>query len=616
MEEQVGALWHRIITHAADDAHAGAEVRLVELRKGLGIYFRALGGDAGLPLEIAEARSLNQRRGWLQRIAGSGRRIDAASLDERALRLPARITCFEHTSLNRDLYFWLAALAAHHRRIVDARFDHWINHNQLATLLALQHFPGLATRYERLLSAHLAQRPLPASLPAEDRAREQAIRDALAVPGSVDRLPSARRDPFPVPLWLYEPGPLLAAATATGNEEQTAARPGESLEPEDMARRKAERVKTPEQHRGLVTVRMENIFTWGEFVNVDRGHEEEDDAARAEEVARDLDRLAVSGQRQSSGIRLKFDLDLPSEAEDDRVLNAGLLLPEWDWKKGELLPGHCRIIEMEARAVESIALPGRLRSTSRKLKKQLQCLMPARSWLRNQADGQEFDLESYQRFMAERNAGLAVNGDCFYRDLRPGKRDLACLLLADLSLSTDTWVSDHERVIDVIRDSLWLFAEALDAVGDAFAMAGFSSRRRDPVRVHRIKGFDEAYNARVRGRIASIKPGYYTRLGAGIRYAMAQLRQRPAARQLLLILSDGKPNDLDQYEGRYGIEDTRHAIIEARRMGLRPFCVTIDCKGNDYLPHLFGSNGFIVIRDPLQMPRYLPKLYVQLTRSA
>ncbi len=615
MEEQIGTLWHQLITRAADSSHASAAVRLADLRKGLGIYFRALGGDTGLQLEVADTRALNLRRGWLQRLAGTGSKVEAAGLDERALRLPARIACFDRTSLNRDLYFWLAALAAHQRRIVDDERDHWINRNQLATLLALRAYPGLASRYQRLVEAHLIQRPDPRGLLKAERAREQAIRDALLTPGSIDHLPHSRHDPFPVVLWLHGSETVTPATARSDGDDIAKSAPGELHEPEDMPRRKAQHVKMPEQNRGLVTIRMENIFTWGEFVNVDRGHEEENDAQRAEDIARDLDQLAVSSQRQASGIRLKFDLDLPSEAADDRILGAGLRMPEWDWKKAELLADHCRIVEMEAREAEPVALPPRLKPTARHLKKQLQRLTPARTWLRNQADGLEFDLESYQRYMAEREAGIAVDGERFYRDLRQGKRDLACLLLADLSLSTDTWVSDQERVIDVIRDSLWLFAESLAALGDAFAMAGFSSRRRDPVRVHRLKDFAEPYGARVRGRIAVIKPGYYTRLGAGIRYATARLRQQPAARKLLLILSDGKPNDLDQYEGRYGIEDTRHAILEARRAGLYPFCVTIDRKGNDYLPHLFGSRGFMLIRNPLQLPKFLPKLYTRLTQT-
>ena len=165
----------------------------------------------------------------------------------------------------------------------------------------------------------------------------------------------------------------------------------------------------------------------------------------------------------------------------------------------------------------------------------------------------------------------------------------------------------------MIRDSLLLFAESLTATGDRFGMFGFSSRKRDPVRVHTLKGFDEAYGGLVRGRIQAIVPGYYTRMGAGIRYATRLLTDQPAGRRLLLLLTDGKPNDLDRYEGRYGIEDTRQAVREARRLGLEPFCVTIDDSGNDYLPHLFGTGGYVVIRRPSELPSRLPLLYARLT---
>jgi len=258
-------------------------------------------------------------------------------------------------------------------------------------------------------------------------------------------------------------------------------------------------------------------------------------------------------------------------------------------------------------------LPSRLARTAKRLRSQFQAVAPARVWHRGQPDGQEIDLDAYLRFAADRRAGAGTRGDGLYRELRSGARDLACLLLADLSLSTDTWIDDRARVIDVIRDSLYLFAESLAATGDQFAMLGFSSRRRDPVRVHDLKAFDERYGAAVRGRIRAIKPGYYTRMGAAIRHATELLAARPAGRRLLLLLSDGKPNDLDKYEGRYGIEDTRHAVQQARRLGLTPFCVTIDERGNDYLPHLFGTGGYVVIRRPSELPSRLPLLYARLT---
>ena len=165
----------------------------------------------------------------------------------------------------------------------------------------------------------------------------------------------------------------------------------------------------------------------------------------------------------------------------------------------------------------------------------------------------------------------------------------------------------------MIRDSLFLFSEALQATGDRFALYGFSSRRRDHVRFHALKDFTSRYDNQVRGRIQAIRPGYYTRMGAAIRHATNLIDREPSRQKLLLLLTDGKPNDLDKYEGRYGVEDTRKAVHEALERGVRPFCVTIDEKAGDYLPYLFGSASYILVRNASELPSKLPLLYARLT---
>src|SRR5690606_32211663 len=122
------------------------------------------------------------------------------------------------------------------------------------------------------------------------------------------------------------------------------------------------------------------------------------------------------------------------------------------------------------------------------------------------------------------------------------------------------------------------------------------------------------YDDNTRGRIQALRPGYYTRMGAAIRQASRTLAGQPQKRKLLLLVTDGKPNDLDVYEGRYGVEDTRQAVMEARRAGLVPFCITIDHKAEDYLPYMFGANGYTLIKEPEQLPVRLPQLY-RLLRS-
>lgn len=687
MEEQVGALWHRLITQASQRCYPEAAVRLEDIAITLGIVFRALGGDAGLEVKAGDEYAHGARRGLLARIAGSGSRMALAWRDDRALLLPPVIDRFPEPGLNRDLYLWLAALATGEAQAD----DDWLTGNQRLARSALERFPGLVSRYQRLVAAHLAERPDPARLPPNEVTAEIAIRQALTDPGSVSGLflahskpgdsssvrmpvtasgiqsealqtppplpPPTRggeearplkgmhcsslegeacgggrkhlsqsrrqqqrqrhRPPLPVPLWLH-PDPPLPQGTAPASpdpEDQERTPDDARADLGRRRRRRAERAEMPKKDAGFISIRMENIFTWGEYVRVDRATDEEDDLERAKAAAEDMDQIAVARDRKASGARLRFDLDLPAASEDDLVLSEGERLPEWDWKQRRLLPDHCRIHEMLAAEAPPCPLPDHLRRTARRLRDQFQALAPARTWLRGRPDGEAIDLDTYLRFATDRHAGVQGDASRLYRQMRCGARDLACLLLADLSLSTDTWIDDRGRVIDAIRDSLFLFGESLAATGDRFAMLGFSSRRRDPVRVHRLKAFGEPYGAVIRGRIQAIKPGYYTRLGAAIRHAAKRLALEPAGRRLLLILTDGKPNDLDRYEGRWGIEDTRHAVGEARRQGLEPFCVTIDPEGNDYLPHLFGSGGYVVIRNPAELPSRLPLLYARLTAA-
>jgi len=252
-------------------------------------------------------------------------------------------------------------------------------------------------------------------------------------------------------------------------------------------------------------------------------------------------------------------------------------------------------------------------SSARKLRHQFEALKPTRVWFKAQQDGTDIDMDAYLNFHVNQHTEHHDPESRLYKAMKNSHRDMASLLLADLSLSTDSWINNTARTIDVIRDSLYLFAESLTATNDRFAIHGFSSRNRNHVRFNIIKNFEDTYNANIRGRIQAIKPGFYTRMGAAIRYASTLLEKQPAQQKLLLLLTDGKPNDLDMYEGRYGVEDTRKAISEARQLGLQVFCVTIDEKANDYLPHIFGSGSYVVIRKANELPRELPLLYARLT---
>lgn len=611
MEEDVGKAWHRFITRLSDTEHKEAEVRLEQVERSIAVFFRALGGDGGLKIAPAGSTRYNTRRNLVQRIAGSHRYVELAWRNQETLYLPAHIALFDDAELNRKLYYWLAALAA----VSDDTHHDWLKHNQALSLKVLKRYPGLAKYYQQLVQTQLRLRPNPDELPSNEASREQLICQALEYPGSVSYLPVLDTQPAPVYLWLH-PSPPISQVSSNQDlaEEDNKPSSSASKESSDKRRREAERVDMPDGDSGLITMRMEAIFSWAEYVRVDRATDEDEDLDRSDDALQDMDKVSVARDNKASSASLKFDLDLPSAENDDIPLAQGILYPEWDWKKGQMLKDHCKIQPMLARDANPCELPFKLQKPARKLRNQFEALMPSRTWHRAQPEGSDIDLDALLQFQAERQAGQITNPDGLYKDWRGSRRDLACLLLADLSLSTDAHINNQSRVIDVIQESLFLFAEALSATGDRFGLFGFSSRKRQHVRFNLLKGFSEPYDKTVKGRIKAMRPGYYTRMGAAIRHASDMLSLQVAEQRLLLILTDGKPNDLDRYEGRHGAEDTRMAILEAKRQGLVPFCVTIDKDANSYLPHIFGPDGYVLIHKPEELPQKLPMLYARLTR--
>jgi nitric oxide reductase NorD protein len=616
VEEWVGQVWHNLVTRASSRDYPQAAVVLEDVRKPAAILFRALGGDGGLRVEAATETRHNAKRSLLSRVAGSNQHIELAWRDENTLRLPGKIACFPTRELNRELYLWLAALAAHSGTGGQTHDTDWLRRNARCTSDLLSAYPGLNQRYQRLVSAHLTQRPEPGTLPPEQRLQEQQIRLALQEPDSVttDTAIGPEHNASPVLLWLHPdpPGTKAAPLPHSPGEDEESTEQNNVKQVDPDKRKRGERVDEPDSKGGLLVFRLESLFTRAEYAPVDRTQEENEDED-AKSCIEDLDVLSMSKNRKRTAARLRFDLDLPAEEYDDICIGEGIALPEWDYRSQTMQADHCHLQPMQARDVEDSELPAHLQSRARRLRQLFEMLKPRRVWHQGQVDGSELDTNALIHRTTDRLRGV---GNCeakLYRSFENKERDLSCLVLADLSLSTDAHVDDEHKIIDIIRDSLHLFAEALTGSSDRFALYGFSSRHRDHVRFHTIKTFEETHSDSIRGRINASKPGYYTRMGAAIRYATQLLEQEASSQKLLLILTDGKPNDLDKYEGRYGVEDTRMAIQEANRAGMQPFCVTIDRKAGDYLPYLFGSNSYILVKDARELPTKLPALYARLT---
>jgi nitric oxide reductase NorD protein len=546
------------------------------------------------------------QRHWLQKLAGGQQRADTAQLEPDVLALPASLAVFADKQLNHDLYLWLAMLSACFRQN-----GNWISDNQVASRAASLQFPGFGARHQTLLQAHLAQRPNPKSLSGAAAQAEAAVQAALQ--GQTVHL-SACGPQDVAAVWLW-----LSAGTGAGRiaSDNTADQRNAAVAASDPQRRHAQHT-AHEQNRNAMVLpfRGESLMSWSEMVHVNRSSDDQDDG-NALSAANDMDQLSVAPGGQTLASRVKFDLDLPSSSADDLPLGVGIHLPEWDYRCALLKPDHCRVQVMQARQCPPFTPAPALRITAARLRRRLETLRDAPRAMQGQDSGDDLDLDAWVRFQADQldHTSLYSDTPSIYTRRARLERSLATLLLADLSLSTDAYAAPQARVIDVIRDALFVFGEALNATGDPFAIWGFSSVRRQHVRMQHLKTFAERWNDASRARIGAIRPGYYTRMGAAIRYATTQLAQRPERRRLLMLLTDGKPNDLDLYEGRYGLEDTRQAVREAQAAGLSPFCVTVDETAHDYLPMLFGQQGYAMVRQPEHLVSQLTQAWATLSHS-
>jgi nitric oxide reductase NorD protein len=242
--------------------------------------------------------------------------------------------------------------------------------------------------------------------------------------------------------------------------------------------------------------------------------------------------------------------------------------------------------------------------TVRRIRHQFERLRARRSLLHRQRAGNELDIAACVNAIVDRRAGRSAD-DRLYIDARPARRGLAIALLVDSSGSTAVRVTETMRIIDLERVALLLAATALDALGDMYAVYAFKGRDASNVKLTVIKDFSERNGDAVQRRIAAMDPDGYTRLGAAVRHATAQLARQSAGHRLLLILSDGRPNDVDRYQGAYGVEDARQAVIEARTSGVFPYCLTIDAQAAEYLPRIFGAAGHTILQNPEQLPKAL-----------
>jgi nitric oxide reductase activation protein len=234
--------------------------------------------------------------------------------------------------------------------------------------------------------------------------------------------------------------------------------------------------------------------------------------------------------------------------------------------------------------------------------------------LRQWVEGDDFDYRALLDFAVDRKAGRQPSERLYIKRVKQ-RRDVAVMLLVDLSRSTSNMVSGSSRsVLDVAKEAIVLFTQALEVVGDHYAVAGFSGTGRLGVDFFRIKDFEEPLDAGVKGTISRLTPQRSTRMGAAVRRATLDLMAQENRVRLLLLIGDGFPNDT-AYKDHYAVQDTRQAIAEARSSGVITQAITVNLPTSPRLDELYGPVRHTVISNVQELPDKLLRLYGVLTRA-
>ena len=304
--------------------------------------------------------------------------------------------------------------------------------------------------------------------------------------------------------------------------------------------------------------------------------------------------------------------------EDDDGLRPPKLYPEWDYQIQNYRPDWVTVFEAlqeRGNAGDIDQLLEKHQRLANQLKQIVDLLKPQqRKRIRYQQEGDELDLDVAIRAAIDYRIGSTPDTRIMQSHVKDG-RDIAVMLLLDLSESiNDVPKGAESTILQLSQEATALLATAVEALGDPFAISGFSSNTRHEVCYSHFKGFKEHWGDTPKARLAAMQAGHSTRMGAALRHAGSYLEQRGEEKRLLLVLTDGEPHDIDVSDPQYLQKDTQLAVGELDNKGITTYCISLDPHADDYVVDIFGRNNYTVIDKVESLPEKLPKLFMSLTR--
>ncbi len=304
-----------------------------------------------------------------------------------------------------------------------------------------------------------------------------------------------------------------------------------------------------------------------------------------------------------------------SESAETDTNGFHLTYNEWDFSKRRYKENYCKVYPKTQLKTDVNYYKNTISNNSStliNLRKILTNLNNKIQQQKRQSQGEEFDIDAITDLYVDVHSKKTPS-DKIYLSNRKKEKDLSILLLLDISLSSDSYAAGN-RVIDVEKEVSILFGEILNEFNIDFSIDSFYSKTRNFSTYLTVKDFDENWSA-AKYKIGAIEPSGYTRIGAALRHAGARLDARKNKSKWIILISDGKPNDYDKYEGKYGINDVKQALRELNQRNINSYALAIEAQAKYYLPQMFGQNHYQILTTPSELLQSMVKLYEKIKQQ-
>ena len=307
-----------------------------------------------------------------------------------------------------------------------------------------------------------------------------------------------------------------------------------------------------------------------------------------------------------------------NELEGKEPMSDPFHYSEWDYQIQLERPAWATVLEKRAKSGDLQVIDditAQYKREIHRMKFLLDAMQPQGvQRIRKLEDGDEIDINAAIASFIDIRLGNQPDPRIMMRSVRK-TRDFSILVLLDLSESTNEKVQDQEySVLDLTRQACVLLADAINKVGDPFAIHGFCSDGRHDVEYYRFKDFDQHWDEVPKAKLAGMTGQLSTRMGAAIRHAGHHLKLQRSAKKLLIVITDGEPADIDVRDPQYLRYDTKKAVEEVARNGVTTYCMSLDPRADNYVSRIFGQKNYMVVDHVQRLPEKLPMLYAGLTR--